>query len=144
MEMPADPKPAAGMEKPRSRLLLAAGALLVICLGLAIRSRYLGVPRFPSKYGGDALWALMIVIFTAFVFPRLRMGRVALISLAICCAVEFSQIYHAPWIDAIRRSRPGALILGSVFSWWDMVAYAAGVAVGWAAGLALPPRFIRR
>jgi hypothetical protein len=29
----------------------------------------------------------------------------ALVSLAFCFAVEFSQLYHAPWIDSIRHTR---------------------------------------
>jgi hypothetical protein len=30
--------------------------------------------------------------------------------------VEFSQLYHAPWIDTIRAARIGALVLGSTFN----------------------------
>ena len=41
-----------------------------------------------------------------------------------------SQLYHAPWIDAIRDTLPGALVLGYGFLWSDLACYAAGVALG--------------
>lgn len=45
-------------------------------------------------------------------------------------AVEFSQLYHADWIDGIRRTRLGHLVLGFTFNAPDLVAYAVGIAVG--------------
>jgi len=42
---------------------------------------------------------------------------------------EFSQIYQAPWINGIRATTVGHLILGSTFSWWDMLSYTVGVGV---------------
>src|SRR5207237_49913 len=56
--------------------------------------------------------------------------RLATVALAYSCAIEVSQLYHAPWIDAIRRTLPGALVLGYGFLWSDLVCYAAGVALG--------------
>jgi hypothetical protein len=44
--------------------------------------------------------------------------------------VEFSQLYHAPWIDAIRATPPGRLVLGNTFNWPDLFAYALGVGLG--------------
>ncbi len=44
-------------------------------------------------------------------------------------AVEFSQLYHVRWLDTIRRTTLGGLILGWGFSWGDLLAYAGGVAV---------------
>jgi len=44
--------------------------------------------------------------------------------------VEFSQLYQAPWIDMVRSTLPGRLILGSTFNWPDLPAYTLGVAMG--------------
>jgi hypothetical protein len=47
--------------------------------------------------------------------------------------VEFSQLHDAPWIDAMRATIPGKLILGNTFHWPDLLAYALGTALGaWA------------
>jgi hypothetical protein len=43
---------------------------------------------------------------------------------------EFSQLYHAPWIDSIRSTFIGHIILGSGFMWFDFAAYAIGIFIG--------------
>jgi len=87
-------------------------------------------PAALGKYPGDALWSLMVFIGLAFIQPRASTGRLSLLAFAISCAVEFSQIYQEPWINAIRHTTIGHLVLGSVFSWIDMAAYAVGVLIG--------------
>jgi len=51
----------------------------------------------------------------------------ALAALAVCFDVESSQQFHTPMLDAIRRTVPGHLVLGSGYDPRDFVAYAAGV-----------------
>ncbi len=103
-------------------------AVLVMMSGLSWRSG--GLPPFVSKYGGDLLWALLVFCAFAFIFPRAATLHLTLLALGFAWAIEFSQLYHADWIDQIRATRIGALTLGSVFNWPDLLAYAIGVAVG--------------
>ena len=44
--------------------------------------------------------------------------------------VEVSQLYKAPWIDSIRRTTLGGLVLGYDFVWSDLACYAVGVGLG--------------
>ena len=88
------------------------------------------MPSFYLKYGGDALWALLIFLGFGFVFIRTSTLRVALMALCFSCTVEFSQLYHAPWIDSMRANRVGALILGATFNWPDLIAYGVGIMPG--------------
>jgi hypothetical protein len=46
---------------------------------------------------------------------------------AACAAVELSQRYHAPALDAARATPLGRLVLGSDFDPRDLAAYALGV-----------------
>ena len=114
----------------RSRGLYAVAMMLVVGAGLIWRSQMFSLPAFYSKYGGDALWALLIFLGFGFVFIRASTPRVALITFCFCCAVEFTQLYHAPWIDAVRGTRLGALVLGATFNWPDLLAYGAGIILG--------------
>ncbi|MDO4536447.1 MAG: DUF2809 domain-containing protein, partial [Clostridium perfringens] len=41
-----------------------------------------------------------------------------------------SQIYHAPWIDSIRNTTLGGLVLGFGFLWSDILCYTIGIAIG--------------
>ena len=114
----------------RNRIFFSAAMLLVIITGLLSRAYAHLFPDWINVYLGDALYALMIYLgFSAF-FIRRSTIEIGLISLIFCYAIEFSQFYHAPWIDAIRATRPGGLILGYGFLWSDILAYAIGVATG--------------
>jgi hypothetical protein len=114
----------------RSRLLLFLGFLGVIALGMASRRFPFLFPAVLGKYPGDALWALMVFIGLAFLRPHASTVRLSLLAFAVSCLDEFSQLYQAPWINTIRHTIVGHLVLGSVFSWFDMVAYAVGVLIG--------------
>lgn len=114
----------------RNRLSYALLILLVMAGGLLLRSRFVSLPPFLTKYGGDALWALLVFFGFGFLFRRISTFRLSLVSLGFAWAVEFSQLYHAPWIDSIRALRVGHLVLGSTFNWPDLPAYALGVVIG--------------
>ena len=104
--------------------------IVVVALGLA-SSKYPGLfPAFLGKYPGDALWALMVFCGLGFLSPDLPTLRLAAYALLISYVDEVTQIYQAPWINDIRRTYVGHLILGSTFSWFDMAAYTVGVAFG--------------
>jgi hypothetical protein len=101
-----------------------------VALGLASRS-YPGLfPAFLGKYPGDTLWALMVFCGLGFLNPDCSTARLAFYALLISYADELSQLYQAPWINQIRGTSIGHLILGSTFSWLDMLAYTVGAAIG--------------
>jgi hypothetical protein len=50
--------------------------------------------------------------------------------MSFCVIIEVSQLYHAPWIDSIRGTTLGALVLGHGFVWSDLACYAVGVGLG--------------
>ena len=102
----------------------------VIALGLASRKFPFLFPAMFGKYPGDALWALMVFAGLAFVKPGASTAHLSVLAFAISCAVEFSQLYQTPWLNAFRDTTIGHLVLGSTFSWFDIVAYAVGVLVG--------------
>jgi hypothetical protein len=118
------------VELRRSRLLYAVAGLGVIAVGLASR-RFPGLfPPVLGKYPGDALWALMVFLVLGIILPRCPARRLGVYALAVSFLVEFSQLYQAPWIDAVRSTTPGHLVLGSTFVWGDLAAYAVGVGLG--------------
>jgi hypothetical protein len=117
----------------RKRLLYAGLVISVVATGLLWRSRLIPLPAVVSEFGGDALWALMVFVGIGFLLPRAPIATVALLAMTFSWGVEFSQLYHAPWIDAIRATLPGRLVLGSTFHWPDLPAYLLGIGAGaWA------------
>ena len=80
---------------------------------------------------GDALWAMMIYWWIGALAPNAPSVRHAEIALAVCWAVEFSQLIQLPALDALRRTTIGQLTLGTGFDPRDLGAYAVGVLAAW-------------
>lgn len=114
----------------RNRLIYLCTAIITMVLGLFSRRFGNYLPEIINGYLGDALWALMIYQFTAILFPRRKTLQIALFSLAFCYLIEISQLYHAPWVDTVRNTRLGGLVLGFGFLWTDIIAYSFGIGFG--------------
>lgn len=116
----------------RGRPLALSALLIVITIaaGLTIRLAPLGLPNALIKYGGSLLWALMIYWIVSSVCPLWQLMSGALVSSAIAFCVELFKLFHTPLLDAFRLTLPGALLLGRVFSPWDLLAYAVAIIVG--------------
>jgi len=116
---------------PRQRSLIrVALALAVIACGLSLRwyGFPLGLPAFVVKYGGSLLWATMVFLLAGVLLPLTTRSQLAAIAMVIAIVVEFSRLVHTPWLDAFRLTTAGALLLGRIFSLWNVVAYAVGIA----------------
>ena len=111
--------------RPRVRYLLAAPA--VFALGLA--SRLPAAPELIRTWAGDPLYAVLIYVLVRFLAPGSHLLGSALVAWLTCVAVEVSQLWHPAWLDAVRATRLGALVLGRGFLWSDLAAYAVGVAL---------------
>jgi hypothetical protein len=114
----------------RRRLRSAAMALVVMGTGLVWRLPAIPFSPFVRKYGADALWAWLVFLLIRIVRPQAHIATSAAIAFGFAVVIELTQLYHASWIDEVRATRLGALVLGSVFNWPDIPAYALGVIVG--------------
>jgi Protein of unknown function (DUF2809) len=108
----------------RQKVWYALAIFAVIIIGLGSR-------HYPQlgKYPGDALWTIVVFLLLGFTLPRLSTLKVTALALVISYTVEFSQLYRAPWLVAIRSTTIGHLILGSDFGWGDLVAYTVGALI---------------
>jgi hypothetical protein len=114
----------------RNRFRYFVAGCLVVALGLCSRRYAALLPEVLARYAGDTLYATMVFIGFGFLFPQWRSLRVAMVSLIFCYAIELSQLYHAPWIDGLRHTRVGGLVLGFGFLWSDLLCYTLGVMLG--------------
>jgi Protein of unknown function (DUF2809) len=111
-------------------LIVRAGlCLLIVMSGLSLRGFGfgLGLPAFVVKYGGSLLWAAMVFFLVAMAASHRSRLSAALIAASIAVGVELFRLVHAPWLDAFRLTLAGALLLGRIFSPWNMLAYGVGI-----------------
>jgi hypothetical protein len=123
---------ASAKSSQRSRPIAQSIVLMVATMiaGLTIRFVPLGLPPIIVKYGGSMLWAPMIYWIISALLPSLRFLVAALITASLTTAVEFYKLHHSPALDAFRLTIPGILLLGRVFSAWDIVAYWFAILIG--------------
>jgi hypothetical protein len=69
----------------------------------------------------------MVFFLVAIAASSLSQRGTALIAASIAVCVELFRLAHAPWLDAFRLTLPGALLLGRIFSPWNMLAYGVGI-----------------
>ncbi len=114
----------------RNRLVYLILIVLVIGLGLASRRCGGMLPEFISKYSGDTLWAIMVFLIMGFIFKDKPIWMIACFAIIFSVAIEISQLYHGEFIDSIRATRVGGLVLGYGFLWSDIVCYITGIMFG--------------
>jgi hypothetical protein len=116
--------PPRALVRPRWRSALAAA--LTIPLGLLTRAD-IPLPAVIATYGGDTLYATLSFFLATLLWPSWPTWRLASVALGFCYLIELSQLYQAPWLDALRGTLPGRLVLGAGFRWDDLLCYAVGV-----------------
>jgi hypothetical protein len=114
----------------RNRVVQIILIALVCLLGIGSRRYAHALPGFISVYAGDTLWAMAAFLGIGLILPRESTRTIALLTIAFSVAIELSQLYHAPWIDSIRQTTLGGLILGFGFLWSDLACYAVGIGLG--------------
>ncbi|MFE5397921.1 DUF2809 domain-containing protein [Streptomyces sp. NPDC056568] len=114
----------------RTRGVAAVAAVSTVAAGLGLRAAAEGEV---AKYGGDALYTLLLFTLVVLVAPRVTAPRAAALALAVSWGVEFLQLSDLP-AELSRRSTAARLVLGSTFNAPDLFWYAVGAAVGWSAG----------
>ncbi|MCW1887420.1 DUF2809 domain-containing protein [Luteolibacter flavescens] len=116
----------------RSRLAYAGAIAVVIAVGLFTRSSFAPfiLPHFIRTYAGDVLWATMVFLGLGFLFPRASTVALGFSALGISFAVEFSQLIDVDWLNRIRATRLGALVLGRGWVATDLICYTVGVGIG--------------
>lgn len=124
----------------RPRIIWLTVLVLVIVLGLGSRRFGHLLPGLVAAYAGDTLWATAAFLGFGLVMPRASTWTIALLAMSTSVLVEISQLHKAPWLDAIRRTMLGGLVLGYDFLWSDLACYALGVGLGILIELAVPHR----
>lgn len=114
----------------RTRIIFFLSAVAVTFVGLASRRYQAILPEFVGEYSGDTLWAMMLFLLVSTLLAGRTVISRATISLVLAYLVEISQLYHAPWIDSIRSTTLGGLVLGFGFLWTDLACYTVGIIIG--------------
>lgn len=112
--------------KSHNRYAITALLLLVVALGLASRRFGTLLPPFVVANAGDALWTVAAYLGLAWLWPKASPLILGLGAFAISIGVECSQLVDVGWLNRIRATTVGRLLLGSGFIWVDFARYFVG------------------
>ncbi len=73
---------------------------------------------------------MTLYLTLAFIFNKWSVMNLWIFTVQISFMVEISQLYQADWINSIRSTLLGALLLGHGFLWSDFACYALGATMG--------------
>ena len=123
------------MNYKKRRLVYFVLYLLIIPVGLATRKQPQWFYSLIAIYGGDVFWSTMFFFLFRCLSPRVPLWQIAGYTISFSVAIEVSQLYHAPWIDRLRATFLGSMLLGNTFVWSDIACYSVGTLLGWLIGL---------
>lgn len=109
---------------------IRSGYLIAMALVIPVGFMSRKVAFLPHSLG-DALWAVMVFCCLRMFFCRISLDKVAVAALAISFADELFQLVQWPWLNEVRETAVGHLILGQGFRWNDMLAYILGIGTAW-------------
>ena len=110
---------------------LAYAGVLVVVTPLGFMTKFYGGPGadWVSNYAGGFLYVLFWVFVCLVLVPRVSPRVTALWILSITCALEVLQLWHPPFLEAIRSTFAGRALIGTTFVWWDFIYYIVAAAV---------------
>jgi glycopeptide antibiotics resistance protein len=111
------------------RIAYFIAVFITILFGLASRKYSHLLLVFIAQNAGDILWSMMIYFGFRFLLVRKSLFTAIWLSFLLSFGIEFSQLYQEDWINQIRDTLLGALILGKGFLPVDLIRYTAGILV---------------
>lgn len=122
------------MKNKQYQQIILISLIALIPIGLA--SKFYKGPFdvwLNNSVGGvfyEMFWVLLVVLIN----PILSPGWVAFWVFIVTSILEFAQLWKPPFLEVIRTTLLGRLLLGTTFSWWDFPYYIIGCGL---AGLGL-------
>ncbi|MDJ0519599.1 MAG: DUF2809 domain-containing protein [Trichodesmium sp. MO_231.B1] len=113
------------------RIIILICLIFTVILGLATKF-YEGIfsewlnNSFSSIFY-EAFWIFLVI----FIRPQLPPGLVAFLVFLVTSLLEFLQLWKPAFLQAIRATLIGRLLLGNTFVWWDFLYYILGCTLTW-------------
>lgn len=104
--------------------------MAIVPFGYWVRSSQLGAGWVHDALGSIA-YEIFWILLGVFLVPSASPAKLAICVGLATCAIEFLQLWQPPFLQMLRATVPGRLVLGNTFSWADFPAYLTGSVAGW-------------
>ncbi len=115
----------------RFRLITFVCLILLVPIGYAARFYLSSDQEWLRNLLGNIAYESFWVLLVMFLFPTIAPIKAAIGVCLASFAIEFLQLWQPDWLQTLRATLPGRLVLGSSFYWLDFLQYGVGSFVGW-------------
>jgi hypothetical protein len=114
------------------RFLAFLSLVIIVPIGISTKFYHgIGV-QWVRDYLGDVLYEMAWCWFLFIFFPTKKaVWRIPLSVFVVTCCLEFLQLWHPAWLQAIRATFAGRMLLGTTFVTADFFYYAIGCLLSW-------------
>lgn len=113
---------------------LKATLLIPVVIGFGLGCKVYSGPfaDFVRDFGpASAAYVVLLMLIMFLITPgEKRIPHIAMAAFLITCGVEGTQLWSAEWLQALRETLIGRLVLGTTFNLLDFPAYVAGTVIG--------------
>lgn len=114
----------------KKRLRYLVITIFIMIMGMLSR-KYMNIfPKVIAPFVGDMLWAMMVYFGLRFLITKLELVKTLTLAIIFSFSIETSQLYQADWINNIRATTLGGLVLGHGFLFEDLISYSLGIVIG--------------
>lgn len=115
----------------KKRLLTLLFIILIIPLGFFTKLYSGPAQVWINNSLGGMLYEIFWCLLLYFLFPKSKIGFLAMVVLLSTCLLEFLQLWHPSFLEYLRRNFIGRTILGNTFNLMDFPYYFAGSFLGY-------------
>lgn len=114
------------------RVLAFLSVVAIVPIGISTKF-YHGIgEQWVSDYLGDVFYEMAWCWFFFIFFPtRKAIWKIPLAVFIVTCCIEFLQLWHPLWLQIIRSTFAGRMLLGTTFVAADFFYYAIGCLLSW-------------
>ncbi len=112
------------------RIAVLISILIIVPLGYVVRF-YGAAPEWLNDSFGSIAYEIFWILLVALLFPEASPVWAAVGVCFATCVLEFLQLWHPPFLEAMRSTLAGRLVLGNSFTWSDFPSYFIGSVLGW-------------
>lgn len=106
---------------------------LIVLIPIGLGSKYYQGPfaEWANNSLGGVFYEIFWILLVVLIQPKLSPGWVAFGVFVVTSSLEFAQLWKPPFLEIVRATLFGRLLLGTTFSWWDFPYYILGCELAW-------------
>jgi Protein of unknown function (DUF2809) len=112
------------------RLALLVSIIIIVPVGYIVRFAQEPGPAWLQDVLGSLAYEIFWILLVAFFLPKSSPFWTAVGVCLATCGLEFLQLWQPPFLQAVRATLPGRLVLGNSFTWSDFPPYFIGSFLG--------------